>query len=145
VRVGNLLEVTQRIRLDNENLAVRRNETDISFGTRSSYATIGYLKFNRNIALEDLRDHEEVRVGTRLAITRLWSAFGTVVIDLTSRIDDPLTVNDGFQPIRHRIGVTYRDDCLELGVSWRRDYISSINIRQGNSFLFSVSLKNLGI
>ncbi|QMW23571.1 LPS-assembly protein LptD [Sandaracinobacteroides saxicola] len=145
IRIGRWVELSQRVRIDNENLAIRRNETDVTFGTRSTYATVGYFKYNRNINLEDLRDHEELRLGGRLPVGRFWAVYGAIIVDLTSRADDPLTVNDGFQPIRHRVGVTYLDDCLEFGLSWRRDYVSNINIRRGNSFLFTLSLKNLGI
>lgn len=145
VRYRDWVELTQRLRLDKDNLKVRRNEIDLTLGGRTSFVTLGYLKFDRNIALEDLRDHEEARVSARLAFARHWSVFGSTVIDLTSRLDDPLTINDGYQPIRHRVGVGYLDDCIDFNVSWRRDYVSNINIRKGNTFLFSISLKNLGV
>ena len=32
---------------------------------------------------------------------------------------------DGFEPIRHRLGILYDDDCIELGLTWRRDYETS--------------------
>ena len=56
------------------------------------------------------------------ASPRYWSVFGSTVIDLTDRDEDPLSLADGFEPIRHRIGISYDDDCLEIGVTWRRDY-----------------------
>lgn len=144
VRIGRYVEVTQRLRLDKENLAIRRNETDLAIGSRQTFVSIGYLKYNRNINLEDLTDHEEIRAGGRLAFGNYWALFGSAVVDLTSKAEDPFTTNSGFQPIRHRLGVSYTDECFEFGVTWKRNYIDNLNARKGNTFQFTIKLRNLG-
>lgn len=146
VKFGRRLDFVHRFRLDKDNLAVRRNEVDAVFGGRQTYATIGYLRLNRNIdpAIEDLRDREEIRLGGRVKFARYWSVFGSTVVDLTNRDEDPLSDADGFEPVRHRLGFGYDDDCIEIGVTWRRDYESTGDFRRGNTFLFRVALKNLG-
>jgi LPS-assembly protein len=140
------LRLTHRFRLDKDNFSVRRNEIDASIGSRATYATIGYSRLNRDIVLlgEDLQDREEIRLGGRVAFARHWSIFGTTNVDLTSRREDPLTTSDGYEPIRHRLGVAYEDDCLSLGFTWRRDYVNNGDARSGNSFSFRVALRNLG-
>ncbi len=144
VRLGRLVEVTQRLRLDKDSLAVRRNETDVAIGSQRTFVSVGYLKFNRNIGLEDLADHEEIRAGARIAFATYWSVFGSAVVDLTSTEEDPLTQNDGWQPIRHRIGIGYRDECFDFGVTWKRNYVDNPNARKGNTFLLTLNLKTLG-
>ena len=146
VRVGRRLAFVHRFRLDKDNLAVRRNEIDATVGGRQTYATIGYLRLDRDIdaSIEDLRDREELRIGGRVRFARYWSIFGSAVIDLTDRQEDPLSIADGFDPVRHRIGILYDDDCIELGVTWRRDYETSGDARRGNTFLIRVALRNLG-
>ena len=146
VKFGRKLNLVHRFRLDKDNLAIRRNEVDAVFGGRQTYATIGYLRLNRNIdpAIEDLRDREEIRLSGRLRFRRYWSVFGSTVIDLTDRREDPASQADGYQPVRHRIGISYDDDCLEIGVTWRRDYDTAGDFRRGNTFQFRVALKNLG-
>jgi LPS-assembly protein len=146
VRIGRRWTVTHRFRLDKDNLAIRRNEVDATFGGRRTYATVGYLRLNRNIdpAIEDLRDREEIRVGGRWQFGRYWSIFGSAIVDLTNRREDPLSQADGFDPIRHRLGILYDDDCIELGVTWRRDYETTGDARRGNTFLIRVALRNLG-
>lgn len=143
----NSLRLTHRFRLDQDNLAIRRNEFDATFGSRSTYAIIGYSRLNRDIALfgEDLRDREEVRLGGRIQVARYWSIFGSTILDLTDRAEDPLSTADGFEPIRHRLGITYEDDCLTIGITWRRDYQDSGDARAGNSFLLRLALRNLGV
>ena len=146
VELGDFVDLTHRFRLDKDGFAVRRNEVDLTLGTRSTYATVGYLRLNRDISreVEDLRDREEVRLGGRVKLGRFWSAFGSTVIDLTGEQEDPLSLADGYEPVRHRIGFAYDDDCLEVGVTWRRDYERFGDARQGNTFLFRLALKNLG-
>ena len=144
VRLGNIVEVTQRLRVDKGSLAIRRNETDVAIGSRRTFVSVGYLKFNRDIDLEDLTDHEELRAGARLAFGRFWAVFGSAVVDMTSPAEDPFTINDGWQPIRHRVGVSYTDECIEFGVTWKRNYLDNPNARKGNSFLLTLALRNLG-
>ncbi len=140
------LRLTHRFRLDKDNLAVRRNEFDATIGNRSTYAVLGYSRLNRDILLlgEDLQDREEVRAGGRVAVARNWSIFGSAIVDLTSRSDDPLAQADGFEPIRHRLGIAYDDECLSIALTWRRDYADTGDARRGNSFSFRIAFRNLG-
>ncbi|MGV7120035.1 LPS-assembly protein LptD [Sphingopyxis sp. 550A] len=140
------LRLTHRFRLDKDNLAVRRNEIDAMIGSRSTYAVLGYSRLNRDILLlgEDLQDREEVRAGGRVAFAKNWSIFGSAIVDLTRKSDDPLGVADGFDPIRHRLGLAYDDECLSIALTWRRDYIDTGDARRGNSFSFRIAFRNLG-
>lgn len=145
IRYRDFLTFTHRYRLDKDNFAIRRNEIDTTIGSRSTYVLLGYLRLNRNItAAEDLQDREEVRVGGRVQFARFWSAFGSALVDLTDRKEDPLSSADGFSPVRHRLGITYEDDCLRLGITWRRDYEDTGDARKGNSYLLTLAFKNLG-
>ncbi|WP_422061741.1 LPS-assembly protein LptD [Sphingopyxis sp.] len=146
VAYKDFLRLTHRFRLDKDNLAIRRNEFDATIGSRSTYAVLGYSRLNRDILLlgEDLQDREEARVGGRVAFAKNWSIFGSAIVDLTSKNDDPLSVADGFDPIRHRLGVAYDDECLSIALTWRRDYIDTGDARRGNSFSFRIAFRNLG-
>ncbi|MEA3064742.1 MAG: LPS-assembly protein [Sphingomonadales bacterium] len=146
VKIGRKLNLVHRFRVDKDHFEIRRNEIDAVVGGRQTYATIGYLRLNRDIdpTIEDLRDREELRLGGRVRFAGYWSIFGSTVIDLTDRREDPLSRADGYEPVRHRLGISYDDDCLEIGVTWRRDYDTAGDFRRGNTFQFRVALKNLG-
>jgi LPS-assembly protein len=146
VRVRDFVSFVHRYRLDKDNLAIRRNEIDATVGSKRTYVLLGYLRLNRDIAptLEDLRDREEARVGGRVGFARFWSIFGSATVDLTDRAEDPTSLGDGFDPVRHRLGVEYEDDCLRLGLTWKRDYQTTGDARRGNSFLLTLAFKNLG-
>ena len=146
VQYDRFVSITHRFRIDKDSLALRRNELDLTLGGNRTYVTAGYLRLNRDIdtAIEDLRDREELRAGARVQITKTLSIFGSTIIDLTSRSEDPLSLADGFEPIRHRLGFLYENDCIEAGVTWRRDYDVSGDARRGSTFLLRLALKNLG-
>jgi LPS-assembly protein len=146
VRFGRFVDLTHRFRIDKDNLAPRRNEVDLTIGSDQTFAQIGYLRLNRNIsaAVEDLRDKEELRLAGRLKFARYWSLFGATVLDLTGKEEDPLSLADGYEPVRHRLGISYEDECLELGLSWKRDYERLGEFRKGSTFALRFALKGIG-
>jgi LPS-assembly protein len=146
LRYRDFVSVVHRYRIDKDSLAVRRNEIDATIGSRATYVLAGYLRLNRNIdpSIEDLRDSEEIRLGGRVQIGKFWSMFGSTIVDLTDKREDPLSLADGFDPVRHRLGIAYEDDCLKLGVTWKRDYQQTGDARRGNSYLLTLAFKNLG-
>jgi LPS-assembly protein len=157
VRYGNYLSITERFRLDKNNFAIRTNEIDAQFGSSQTYLQIGYLNLNRHIdpAIEDLRDHEEVRLGARLAIGKRWSLFGSTTLDLTGDANSSATtgptnpaldqtLDENVDPVKSRVGIDYQDDCFEFSVQWRRDYVSIGDARRGDTIQFRLAFKNLG-
>lgn len=146
IQIGRFVDLTHRYRIDKSSFAVRRNEVDLTVGTENTYVRAGYLKLNRNISptVEDLRDKEELRLAARWQFLRHWAVYGSTVIDLTDASEDPTSMADGFDPVRHRLGVQYDDDCLSIGISWRKDYALLDGQSQGSTFLFHLALKGLG-
>jgi LPS-assembly protein len=146
IRYGRLLELTHRFRIDKDNFSVRRNEIDLTVGTTQTYAQVGYLKLNRDVdpSIEDLRDVEELRFAARILFSRYWSVFGATVVDLTGKNEDPLTTADGFEPVRQRLGIQYEDECLQVGLTWKRDYQRIGSFTAGSTFGIHLAFKGIG-
>ena len=147
VRYRDFLTFTERFRIDHQTFAVHRNEVDATIGTERTYLELGYLRINRQtaISLEDLADSNELRAAGRIAIGPYWSAFASGVFDLSQTNLLPNQSSSAFQPLRTRFGVAYKSDCLELDLTYRRDYITIGDAVQGNSFMIHLSLKHLGL
>lgn len=147
VRYKDFVSLTHRFRLDKDNLAIRRNEIDATVGSRRTYVVLSYLLLNRNVIeqLEDLADREEARIGARIAIARYWSVFGSTVVDLTDKKEAPGVPSDGFEPVKHRLGIDYKDDCLNIAFTWQRDYQVVGDARTNNNFQLRLVFRNLGI
>ena len=141
------IDLTHRYRVDKNNFAVRRNELDLTVGTDQTYAQIGYLRLNREHRPDDRgsarqggaapRRPGQVRAATGRSSERPSSTSPT-------RREDPLSLADGFEPVRNRLGIDYEDDCLELGLTWRRDYERIGAFRKGSTFALHLALKGLG-
>ncbi|WP_419825302.1 LPS-assembly protein LptD [Sphingomonas sp.] len=149
LRYGSFVSIIHRYRLDKGDLAFRRNEIDATLGTAKTYLLIGYLDLNRHISptIEDLRDHEEVRVGARVSFLRHWSFFGSSTFDLTNARDEQNFLSstaNGFDPVQSRAGVAYEDDCFRASVQYRRDFAAFGDARRGNTVQFQLAFKNLG-
>ena len=145
VRYGRFIDLTHRFRVDKNNLAIRRSEVDFTIGSDQTYAQIGYLRLNRNIdpTIEDLRDKEELRLAGRVLFARYWSVFGSTVIDLTDAREDPLSIADGYEQVRDRLGILYADECLEVGLTYRRDHERIGTFRKGSTVSLHLALKGL--
>lgn len=132
--LGDRLDVIHRFRIDKGSLAVRRNEIDMVYNQDRWGVTLGYSRLNRNINIEDLDDREEIRLAGRYRLNRYWTITGSAIEDLTS----------GREPIRHRIGLVYEDECFVFGVTYRKNFTEDRDFRRGTTFLFNISLKTFG-
>ena len=88
--------------------AVRRNEIDLTVGTepdlcpdRLSQAQPQHRSGDRGFA----RQGGVARSPARILFARYWSVFGATVIDLTDSREDPLSLADGYEPVRDRLGI----------------------------------------
>ncbi len=147
VRFKDVVQLTERFQLDKDTFQLRRNEFDATIGSHKTYVEIGYIALNRSIPLtyEDLQDSKELRVSARASIAHYWSVFGSGIVNLTTLADDRINGSpSGFQMIRHRLGLAYTDGCLDLAVTWRRDYVTTGDAVRGNSYSLTLSLKNIG-
>ncbi|WP_285017794.1 LPS assembly protein LptD [Novosphingobium sp. fls2-241-R2A-195] len=146
IRYRDFLNFIHRFRVDKDTMAVRRNEFDAVIGNTQSYLELGYTRLNRNIVndIEDLQDREELRAAGRIAFARYWSMFGSAVVNMTSRKDNPEYGSNGFQPLRTRFGAAYEDDCVQISLTWRRDYVALGDVKRGDSFQLGFALKNIG-
>ena len=144
IQYGRFLSLTDRLRLDKGNLAIRRQEADLTLGTSRNYVQLAYTRLKRNIGIEDLPDTHETRAAARFQFARYWSVFGSTILDLGGSPLTSFTNNQEFQPVRHRVGLAYDDECFSFSFAWRRDYLTIVDRPAGNSFLFRVAFKNLG-
>jgi LPS-assembly protein len=146
VQYRNFFKLTHRFRLDKDSLAFRRNEVDAAIGSQSTYLEVGYSLLNRNISstIEDLKDSEELRVAGRVAFANYWSLFGSGVFSVSESSNQAHIITRGFEPLRTRLGVAYQDDCLELGLTWRRDFVTTGDARRGDTFELRFAFRNLG-
>ena len=134
VQYADWVDIEQRLRLDRSSLEIRRNEVEAVIGPERLRVTAGYLRLDRDLAVTDRQDREEVRVGARIRLTRHWTLFGNVIEDLTI----------GADPIEYGVGLLYSDECLEFSLQLRETFTEDRDVEPGTSLLFRLKLRNLG-
>jgi LPS-assembly protein len=95
---------------------------------------IGYSSLNRNLLIEDLEDREELRISGRVKLAKFWSVSAATIQDLSG----------GSQPIRNTFGIEYNDECIKIGITYRKNFTEDRDFRRGTTILFRIALRNLG-
>ena len=147
VRYRDFLKLTHRFRLDKDSLAVRRNEVDATVGSDRTYVEVGYLQLNRDIdfRLRGLAGSRgNARWPARVAFARYWSVFGSAVVNLTDRNEDPTLdcrrVRAAAHPAGHRLCGRLPRIRLDLAARLH----PAGDAQSGSSFRIYFNLRNLG-
>jgi LPS-assembly protein len=134
IRFANFVDVIHRYRIDKNSLAFRRNEIDTVLKRDRWELAIGYSSLNRNLVIEDLEDREELRISGRVRIAKFWNLSASTIQDLSG----------GSQPIRNTFGIEYNDECIRIGITYRKNFTEDRDFRRGTTILFRIALRNLG-
>ena len=130
---GPYFNIDWRFRLDEKDLASRRQEILASGGTDRFRVTAGY-NFVDAIAESDSDiDREEATISAFWRINEFWSATSSLRRDLEANESRTASV-----------GLRYGDDCLTFTARLQRDFTRNRNAGEGTSIFFTVSLRNLG-
>ncbi len=134
VNFTNGIELTHRFRIDKSDLAIRRNEVEARIGNQNNWITVGYVKLNRDLDIEDLPNREEVRLSAQLRLSKRWLLRGGTIQDLSS----------GRDSIAQSVGVVYQDECLEFRLNYRKNFTADRDFEPGTTITVNVKLRNLG-
>lgn len=122
-----------RFRLDEQNLASRRQEILASGGTDKFRLTAGYNFIDAIAETDSDIDREEMTLSAYWKVNEFWSATSSLRRDLEAA--ETRTVS---------LGLQYMDDCLTFTAAVQRDFTRNRNAGEGTSIFFTVALRNLG-
>jgi LPS-assembly protein len=146
LRVGKRWQFSGHARFDDRSGVLRRVDAQASWSAGPAEPFVSYSQADRGDVAgsgERIADYEEVAAGLRLRVARYWTASGGTVVNLQKRGDDPLSFGSGFQPVRQRLALDYDDDCVSIGLVWRREYDTTGNAG-GNTFRLRFVIRTLG-
>ena len=113
IRYGRFIDITHRFRVDKDNLDLRRDDsTSPSAATRPMRRSAIFASTATSTRRRGPARQGRAAVAGRIKFQRYWSIFGATVIDLTDKSEDPLSLSDGWEPVRHRLGFLYEDECI---------------------------------
>lgn len=124
-----------RVRLDKDNLEVRRNENTLSVGTPLLRTNITYMMFERQgEGEEEFQRRQALMFSVGSELTQYWSVLASSSYDLT---------DDG-GPLAWAGRLTYSDECFAFVTNMRRTFTSDRDNLSGYELTFNIVFKTLG-
>ncbi len=127
------IDLVGRIRVDPDDLTVRRNEVYAAFSIDRLQLTGSYVFFDEDLTADLLDQREELFVSGKFEITPNWSFSSQLRRDLSS---DGGTINAG-------AGLRYENECLIFEVAFERDFTRDRDVEPSTNLNFRVVLKTL--
>lgn len=126
-----------RFRLNKNNLRARYNETEATLGPKILNLSATYILTSPEETTLSSQKFQQIGWALNSQWTQFWSAQFTMTRNLETQANRWKTLSQG-------VGLNYHDECLTAGIWFYKNYYSSIGVRPGNAFLFSIVFKNLG-
>ena len=130
IQPADYLKYTHRVRVDQDNFSVSRNEIDLFVGSDTSWMSVGYLYLDEDQALTGIQSEHQVDIEGRLKFAEFWSAYGGYIRDL----------EDNGSSIQAKFGIEYLDECFGFALEARRDYTRDRDLEPSTSIGFKIRL-----
>ncbi len=127
------LDLRYRFRIDKDDLAPRRSELDLRIGPPALNLDLGYVFIDADAQADEFGGREELNWMLYSRLSKYWSAFGGVRMDLEAR-----------ETREARIGLTYDDECFMIQAVGRRSFFSDREIEPEDSIYVNFVFKYLG-
>ena len=134
LRAGERFTQVVRLRVDDDNLAVRRADVTTQIKFWRLTGTANYSRTAPDFAFGAFEADSEASFNTGVQLTRNWSLDGGATFDI-----------DAGEPRGWGVGVTYRDDCTFVRLGVRRTNVEDREFGQGLVFRFEIGLATIGI
>jgi LPS-assembly protein len=143
VVTGTALDFLYRFRLDKSDLAMRRQEIQVSTGPKSLRASVSFISISATPASSAISASpgtsgipagNQIGVAINAELTRTWSL----------ALNDTRSFGSGGATIGAGVSLTYRDDCFAVVTALTQSGIRVGDVRPGVSVLVTLVFKNLG-
>ena len=128
-----LLNATYRVRLDNESLALRRQELSLQAGPKILRAGIDYNFLDRQATSDLIDTRQEINASLSSNFAEHWTAKAGLQRDLARGENRNISA-----------GLQYADECLIVDATYVRSFFRDRDLEPSNSFFVRFTLKNLG-
>ena len=129
-----LLRFYERVRLDRDTFALRRNEIAVDAGPDRYRFNATYVRLRRELTATELTDREEINLSILARLSRYWDLRVSTRRDLT---ETGGTINSGFSFV-------YEDECFNVSVDFNRDFTRDRDVEPSTTVSFRVRFKHLG-
>lgn len=134
--LGERLNLSYRAQLDDSSFLPLLTEVEGRYDGSRVGVSLGYLRVKRGLLIDARDDREEIRLASRIGITKNWAIGGDFIRDLTEF--NPLDT------IEWGVGLFYNNECVEISVGFRENNTQDRDVEPGTSVNFEIRLISLG-
>lgn len=139
------LDFTYRFRLDDTDLALRRQEIAASMGPSNLRLSLNYTQIEAIANAPNLQKRKQLSAVLQAGLTRYWSVQLLGTRDFAPVAGTTVGQIIGTQEsLNSGIALTYRDECVTFISSVTQSGVRVGDVVPGTSVLFSIVFKNLG-
>ncbi len=128
------VSVVHRFRIDHDSFAFRRNQVDVTYSTNKLFLNVEFVDLPEEQTDANITERREIGAAARWQINDNWS------INAGGRRN---LIGNG-HTVDTRFGVFYEDECIELGVTYDRQFSEDRDVEPSTSVIFRISLKHFG-
>lgn len=137
------LSLNYRFRLDQKSFNSRVTEVGGSIGPEIAKLSGTYVFVSRHAGTPDNKNFNQVNLTFSSQFTKRWSFLANLIKNLQPARDvNGLSNHNGV--LEKGVGLLYRDDCFGLGLTAKRQYYQSADLRPATVFMVTLFLKNIG-
>jgi len=130
IQPTDLFKYTQRVRFDQKDYKLARNEIDLNFGDDRNWISLGYLNLREESVSTDIQKRDEISLEGRVALSEFWSSYGGYRRDLEG---------DGAS-IDAKFGLEYLDECFGFAIEAKRSFTRDRDLEPSTSVAFKIRL-----
>jgi LPS-assembly protein len=123
-----------RMRLDHEDLAMRRQEAGLNAGPSNLRLGVSFISATSIPGVTALQTGNQIGLNLSAALTRYWSL----------RLNDTRSLSIGGATVNSGATLTYQDDCFAIETSVQQSGIQVGDVTPGVSVMVTFVFKNLG-
>ncbi|MBL4908317.1 MAG: LPS assembly protein LptD, partial [Sneathiella sp.] len=112
IQPTDMFKLTQRMRIDHENLSLARHEIDFFIGSEENWFNLGYLNLRDDLSSTGIDKRDEISIAGKVKMTKFWSSYGSYTRDLEG---------DGGS-IDAKLGMEYLDECFGFALEVKRQF-----------------------
>lgn len=121
-----------QLRFDDDNQRLIRSDGEISASIKQAHFALRYTHLDASIT-SDGSDREEARGSLDINLSENWRLNSYVRYDVERE-----------QRLKNSIGLTYRDDCTDISLTFNQSFTQNGNIGPRNGIAFKIILRTLG-
>jgi LPS-assembly protein len=130
VQPTDFVKYTQRVRIDQDDLNLDRNEIEFRLGTDDTWFEVGYLRLRDDLSAVEVEKRNEIYTASRIKLSEFWSTYGQYRRNLES---------DGGS-IDAQLGLEYLDECFGFAIELKRKFTRDRNVKPSTEVGFRIRL-----